>query len=151
MELIEITKNGTSAKPICDNTDLIKTVMSSTAKLYANVGYVPPWIGYLAIEENQCVGTCAFKYSPHENLVEIAYFTFQEHEGKGVATRMAKLLIQTAFEAVPELTIAAQTLPEESASTAVLKKLGFQLVAELEHPGDGKIWEWWLKDSKKGL
>ena len=42
----------------------------------------------------------------------------------------------------PEITIAAQTLPEENASTAVLKKNGFQLIAELEHPEDGKVWEW---------
>jgi hypothetical protein len=36
MALFEITKNGTSAKPICDNTDLIKTIMKSTAELYAS-------------------------------------------------------------------------------------------------------------------
>jgi RimJ/RimL family protein N-acetyltransferase len=145
MELIEIKKNGTSAKPVCedtDRTDLINTVISSTAELYASAGYVPPWIGYLAFEENQCVGTCAFKSPPMDNRVEIAYFTFPGHEGQGVATRMAQALVQIAFEAVPELIIAAQTLPEESASTNVLKKLGFQFAAELEHPEDGKVWEW---------
>jgi RimJ/RimL family protein N-acetyltransferase len=113
--------------------------MKSTAELYANVGYVPPWIGYLAIEGNKCVGTCAFKYPPHENRVEIAYFTFPGHEGRSIATRMAKALIEIAYEAASKLTITAQTLPEESASTTVLKKLGFQLVAELDHPEDGKI------------
>jgi len=39
-----------------------------------------------------------------------------------------------------------QTLPEESASTTVLRKLGFQLVAELEYPEDGKVREWWLRN-----
>ncbi|MHC1754853.1 MAG: GNAT family N-acetyltransferase [Methanosarcina sp.] len=149
MELIEIIENGTAAKPINDLTDMIKEVMSSTAELYASVGYVPPWIGYLAIEGNKCAGTCAFKSPPENNRVEIAYFTFPEFEGRGVATRMAQTLLQIAFEAVPELTIAAQTLPEENASNIVLRKLGFQFFAELEHPEDGKIWEWRLKNSKK--
>jgi len=123
--------------------------MSSTAELYMSAGYVPPWTGYLAIEKDQCVGTCAFKSPPQDNCVEIAYFTFPGHEGHGVATRMAQALVQIAFEAVPGLTIAAQTLPEESASTSVLKKLGFQFAAELEHPEDGKVWEWRLRNSEK--
>jgi RimJ/RimL family protein N-acetyltransferase len=152
MELIEIKKNGTSSKPICDDTDnadLINTVMSSTSELYSSAGYVPPWIGYLAFEDNQYVGTCAFKAPPQDNRVEIAYFTFPDYEGKGVATRMAQSLVKIAFEAIPELTIAAQTLPEENASTNVLKKLGFQFAVELEHPEDGKIWEWRLRNFKK--
>ena len=152
MELIEIAKNGTSAKPACDDTDntcLINTLVSSFAELYASVGYMPPWIGYLTFEENQCVGICAFKSPPQNNRVEIAYSTFPGYEGHGVATRMAQALVQIAFEAGPELTIAAQTLPEESASTNVLKKLGFQYTAELEHPEDGKVWEWRLKNSRK--
>ncbi len=110
---------------------------------------MPPWIGYLALEENQCVGTCAFKSPPQDNRVEIAHFTFPGHEEQGVATRMAQEFVQIAFEAVPELTIAAQTLPEESESSNVLKKLGFQFAAELEHPDDGKVWEWRLRNSKK--
>jgi [ribosomal protein S5]-alanine N-acetyltransferase len=110
---------------------------------------MPPWIGYLALEENQCVGTCAFKSPPQDNRVEIAHFTFPGHEEQGVATRMAQEFVQIAFEAVPELTIAAQTLPEKSEMSSVLKKLGFQFAAELEHPDDVKVWEWRLRSSKK--
>jgi hypothetical protein len=40
--------------------------------------------------------------------------------------------------------VAAQTLPEENASTTVLKKLRFRLVDILDHPEDGLIWEWQL-------
>lgn len=64
-----------------------------------------------------------------------------------MATRMVQALLRIAFDAVPGLTIAAQTLPGENASTAVLKKLGFHFVAELEHPEDGKVWEWQLENS----
>ena len=81
MTLVEITETA-RFKSISDLSDLIKAVMSSTAELYASVGYVPPWIGYLAFEENMCVGTCAFKSPPENRRVEIAYFTFPGHEGQ---------------------------------------------------------------------
>lgn len=38
----------------------------------------------------------------------------------------------------------SQTLPEENASTSILKKLGFRLVGTVEHPEDGPVWEWEL-------
>ncbi|RXA21774.1 N-acetyltransferase [Methanosarcina sp. MSH10X1] len=121
--------------------------MSSTAGLYEAAGYFLPWIGYLALEEEKCAGTCAFKSTPESNRVEIAYFTFPEFEKQGVATRMVQALLRIAFDAVPGLIIAAQILPGENASTAVLKKLGFHFVAELEHTEDGKFWEWQLENS----
>lgn len=147
--IIEITENGTAAKPMNYLTDTIKEVMTSTAELYMSVGYMPPWIGHLAIEGNKCAGTCSFKSPPENNCVEIAYFTFPEFEGRGVATRMAQVLVQIAFEAVPEMTIAAQPFTGENASNNVLSELAFQFFAELEHPEDGEILEWLLENSKK--
>lgn len=146
MELIEITRESKSIRPIADLTDTIEEIMSLTVDLYAKAGYMPPWIGYLAFEEKQCVGTCAFKAPQKDNCVEIAYFTFPEYEGKGVATRMAQTLLKVAFDTIPDIKIVAQTLPEENASTTVLKKLGFQFTGEREHPEDGKIWEWELRN-----
>ena len=67
MEFIEIIKSGTPAKPINEFTDLVKETMSSTVGLYEVAGYFPPWIGYLALEEKQCAGTCAFKFPPENN------------------------------------------------------------------------------------
>ena len=42
------------------------------------------------------------------------------------------------------MTVFAQTLPEESASTSILRKLGFRLLGRVEHPEDGPVWEWEL-------
>lgn len=39
--------------------------------------------------------------------------------------RMDQALMNIAFEAVLDLAIAAQPLPEENASTSVFRKLGF--------------------------
>jgi ribosomal-protein-alanine N-acetyltransferase len=62
---------------------------------------------------------------------------------------MASELIRLATEKTPRLIVAAQTLPEENASTYVLKKLGFTKVGELEHPEDGLVWEWQLSSAAR--
>lgn len=148
MELIGITENGTAARPVDDLPDMAVEVMEATTDMYAAGSYAPPWIGYLAIEDGQCVGTCAFKEAPQDNRVELAFFTFPDYEGRGIATRMAGSLVGIAMRAAPGVTIAAQTLPEESAATAVLRKNGFRFIAEVEDPEDGPVWEWQRESSE---
>ena len=148
MELIAITENGELAKAMSSMPVMVAEVVGATTQLYGSVGYEPPWIGYLAFEDDTtCVGACGFKSPPENNRVEIAYFTFPEHESRGVATQMASELIRFARERLPAVTVAAQTLPEENASTSVLKKLRFRLVGTIEHPEDGPVWEWQLSDT----
>lgn len=147
MELVAITESGETAKPVPPAPHAAAEVVEAMTRLYRAVGYVPPWVGYLAVEDGACVGTCAFKSPPQDGRVEIAYFTFPGHESRGVATRMASELIRLALGEMPSLTVAAQTLPEENASTSVLKKLRFRLVGSVEHPEDGPVWEWQLGDT----
>ena len=142
LELIAITKNGDLAKPVGDLPPLAAIIVGATTDLYRAVGYEPPWIGYFAIENGICVGTCGFKSPPQNNRVEIAYFTFPEHESRGIATLMASALVGIALDKLPSVIVAAQTLPEESASTSVLKKLKFGMVGTVVHPEDGLVWEW---------
>ena len=129
-------------KPAPSMPPLAAEIVKATTQLYQAVGYELPWIGYLAFENGTCVGSCGFKSPPQNNRVEIAYFTFPGHESRGVATRMASELIRLARDKMPALTVAAQTLPEENASTSVLKKLQFNLVGTVEHPEDGLVREW---------
>jgi ribosomal-protein-alanine N-acetyltransferase len=147
LDLIAITENGEMAKPVTSMPQVAAEVVEATTQLYRAVGYEPPWIGYLAIENDACVGTCAFKSPPQNNRVEIAYFTLPGHESHGVATRMASELCRLALDNMAGVTVAAQTLPEENASTSVLKKLGFSLVGTVEHAEDGLVWEWQLRDT----
>jgi ribosomal-protein-alanine N-acetyltransferase len=149
LELIAITESGELAKPVPTTPQIAAEVVGATTQLYRAVGYEPPWIGYLAIENGTCVGTCGFKSPPQSNRVEIAYFTFPGHESHGVATRMAAELIRLALDKMPAVTVAAQTLPEENASTSVLKKLRFRLAGTVEHPEDGLVWEWQLSDTSE--
>ncbi len=147
MELIAITESGELAQPVPSLPQIVAEVVEATTKLYRQVGYQLPWIGYLAIEDGICVGTCGFKSPPLDERVEIAYFTLPGHESRGVATRMASELIRIATNETAALTIAAQTLPEVNASTSILKKLEFQLVGTREHPEDGLVWEWHLRSA----
>jgi ribosomal-protein-alanine N-acetyltransferase len=149
LELIAITENGELSKPAPFTTDVPAGVVEATTQLYRAVGYEPPWIGYLASENGQWVGACGFKSPPQDNRVEIAYFTFPKHEAHGVATRMASELIRLALDKMPAVMVAAQTLPEENASTSILKKLRFRLVSTIEHPEDGLVWEWQLRDNSE--
>jgi RimJ/RimL family protein N-acetyltransferase len=143
-QLVAIIQDGTLAKPVAPMSPLAAEVLEATTRLYRAVGYEPPWVGYLALENGSCVGSCGFKSAPENNRVEIAYFTFPGHESRGVATRMASTLIRIATDEMPGVTVAAQTLPEENASTSILKKLQFRFVGTIEHPEDGLVWEWQL-------
>ncbi|MEW5976779.1 MAG: GNAT family protein [Acidobacteriota bacterium] len=144
MELIAITEQGLPAKMIGELPEMATQIVISTAAMYETAGYQAPWIGYLAVEKGGCVGTCAFKAAPRNGEVEIAYFTFPQYEGRGVATRMATLLINIARREIPGLIVTAQTLPMDNASNAILKKLGFVYSGERDHSEDGRVWDWRL-------
>jgi RimJ/RimL family protein N-acetyltransferase len=73
--------------------------------------------------------------------VEIAYYTFAEFEGQGIATAMAAELVEMAAREGVAL-VRAQTLPEVNASCRILGKLGFRNIGTVMHPEDGEVWEW---------
>ncbi|APZ93350.1 GNAT family N-acetyltransferase [Fuerstiella marisgermanici] len=143
MKLVEI-ENSTDVAEFRDQHELLNAVVDSTVALYQKVGFLRPWIGYLAVENGRALGTCGFKSPPANGQAEIAYFTFPEHEGKGVATWMARQIVKRAQDADNCVTIAAQTLPAENASTSILRKLGFRFIGTVEHDEDGTVWEWKL-------
>ena len=103
------------------------------------------WDGYFVVDaqSREVVGSCAFKTPPNEDgVVEIAYFTYPSFEGLGYATAMATKLIALAAGASGVRQIIAHTLPEASASTRVLEKVGMQFVGEAFDPDDGRVWRW---------
>jgi RimJ/RimL family protein N-acetyltransferase len=142
LHLVAIGRDGTPSEPVEALPETARKICAGMRAFYGKIGFVPPWIGYLALDGVTCVGTCSFKAPVQENRVEIAYFTFPEHEGRGYATRMAQALVALAVEAQPGVLVTAQTLPAEGASTSLLKKLGFQRAADVQHPEDGLVWEW---------
>ena len=142
MHLVSIPHDGNVSLSDITLPEAATAVVTSTVQLYARRGYVEPWVGYLAIEGGNCVGACGFASPPSGGVVEIAYFTYPDFERRGIATRMAQRLISIAQKCDPSVRIIAHTLTEENASNHILKKLGFAFTGTVDHPEDGRIWEW---------
>lgn len=144
IRLVQINRDAVAAEPLPESTPLVQEVLATNASFYRRSGFEPPWVAYLVMDRGHCVGTCAFKSAPRENRVEIAYFTFPLYEGRGLATQMAEALVAIAPAQVPGITVTAQTLREENASTRILAKLGFKRVGTMEDDEAGLVWEWHL-------
>ena len=125
MELIPIREKSLAPADSCAEAHEL------TLEYYTAIGYNEPWISYYLKDTSEIVGTCAFKGKPDcDNRVEIAYWTFEPYQGKGYGSRMCALLLEIA-NTQGNVTVFAQTLPEVSASTAILTKNGFR------HTGPG--------------
>ena len=142
MQLIPIPRDGNVSLPGVTLPEVALSVIAPTAQMYERGGYVEPWVGYFAVEEGKCVGTCGFTSPPAGGTAEIAYFTFPSFEKRGIATRMTQHLISIAKECDPSVKIIAHTLAEENASTRVLRKNSFVFTGLVHHPEDGNIWKW---------
>lgn len=145
VSLVPITSNGTVRGYTGALPEVMDEVLQGAVGLYNIVGFEEPWLCYLALASGIPVGTCGFKSPPRDGRVEIAYFTFPEAEGRGIATAMAAALLAIA-KPFPVI-VAAQTLPERNASHRVLEKLGLKYVETVAHPEDGSVWEWRLPEA----
>ena len=140
MRLVALQRDGSVAEPI-GSTAQIASVTEMTLKMYDERGFVPPWVGYFALADGVVVGICAFPAVPNDGRVEIAYFTFPDFEGRGVATMMARELIAIAHAA--GIAVFAHTLPQRNASTTILERLGFVFAGTDDHE-NGVLWRWEL-------
>jgi [ribosomal protein S5]-alanine N-acetyltransferase len=109
---------------------------------YKTIGFNPPWIGYLAIRDNLVVGCCSFTGSPKLGKVEIAYFTFKDYEGQGVASFCCRELIRICKLTDPGVIITAKTAPEHNSSTHILERNGFQFSSVVQDADIESAWEW---------
>lgn len=108
----------------------------------AKADQLVPWCGYIARRDGTITGFGGFKGAPSEDgTVEIGYLTFPAHEGRGVATEVAKGLIEIARNHGVR-SVTAHTLPEENASTIVLRRNDFARAGEIIDPDEGPVWRW---------
>jgi RimJ/RimL family protein N-acetyltransferase len=120
-------------------------ICRASADHYGRVGFAPPWTGYLLRCNGAYLGGGAFVAPPENGRVEIAYFTLPEYEGQGFGRTTATLLVDLARRTDPGLTLWAKTLPEDNASTAILRSLGFHHVGSTEDHEIGEAWQWLLE------
>ena len=107
-----------------------------------------PWkdgFAILHLADKIIIGLCGFTGPPGaDETVEIAYGIAPLYQSRGHASEAAQALIDYAVTSGQVRTIRAHTLPEESASTKVLRKCGFSFIGEVNHPEDGVVWQWEL-------
>lgn len=103
----------------------------------------PDWFGHFAIEgeSQRLIGICSLKGPPVDGMVEIAFYTFPGFEGRGVATEMARFLLDRARSLQGVKWVIAHTASASDASTRVLEKAGMRFAGEELEDG-GSVWRW---------
>jgi len=131
-----------SENSVFANNPLCNESLGMCIEFYKKVGFTPPWICYYVKENDELVGSAAFKGQPINNTVEISYSTFENQRQKGIGTKICKQLIELSLAADPSVRITARTLPEKNYSTRILEKNNFILLGIVNDPEDGEVWEW---------
>lgn len=150
MELKIININDDKTNKIYASTNC-QQLITSIQEYYQKIGFNKPWVGYFVFKNNQVVGTGGFTGQPQDGKVEIAYGTFKEFEGQGVATFACKELISISKKTDPTIIITAKTAPEHNASTKILQNNGFEFSKVVQDDGIGDAWLWTLKTAENGL
>jgi RimJ/RimL family protein N-acetyltransferase len=126
-----------------DIHERVRDLVRSTSELYRKRQSVSPWLGYFCRDDSHCVvGTAAFVGPPAAGAVEIAYHTFPEFEGRGIAIAMAEQLLEIARKTDPSPRVIAFTRPEQNPSTRILQRIGFRQVGEGVDEEIGRTWRW---------
>jgi ribosomal-protein-alanine N-acetyltransferase len=141
MTLEPILIDEDKTRSIYANPDCQK-LFESYPEYYFKTGYHPPWIGYFVLRERIVVGVGGFVGKPKDGRVEIAYGTFKEYEGQGIASFSCRQLISIAKTTDPTVIITAKTSPEPNASTKILQRNGFKFTGIVQDEGIGDAWEW---------
>lgn len=105
------------------------------------------WWTYLFIHtaDNKLIGLGGFKGVPDDSgMVELGYSIAPAYREQGLATEASRGMLDYAFSHREIRMVDAHTLPQQNASTRVLKKIGMQYVDTVIDPTDGEIWHWRL-------
>jgi ribosomal-protein-alanine N-acetyltransferase len=122
-----------------------QALLSMWEEYYPTIGFNLPWVGYVVKQGGKVIGSCAFTGQPLNKRAEVSYWTFKEHEGKGIGSWACKQLVNIAKEADPTITVTAKTAPEHNASTKILERNGFVFSGVVQDHEIGDAWEWVLK------
>ena len=126
------------------SSDDCQMLLQSYDDYYQTIGFNKPWVGYFVVRQNQIVGSCGFTGKPQDGKVEIAYWTFKEFEGQGIASFSCQELVSISRKTNPTVIITAKTAPEYNASTKILQKNGFQYAEVVQDHEIGDAWLWTL-------
>jgi ribosomal-protein-alanine N-acetyltransferase len=124
MELLPIKETPGENEELI-NHPLCQEAVNMTIGFYKKVGFIQPWIGYIAQQDGEFVGAAGFKGRPINGAIEIAYGTFDKYQKKGIGTEICRQLVELSLRTDPSIKITARTLPEKNYSTRILEKNSF--------------------------
>lgn len=90
------------------------------------------------------LGGCTFKGEPVDGTVEIGYGVAERLRGRGIAVAAVRQLLQIAVGSGIVREVVAHIVPDNTASTTVVSRLGFSAQGSLLEP-DGETvvrWTW---------
>jgi RimJ/RimL family protein N-acetyltransferase len=96
---------------------------------------------FIADEGGELIGGGGFKGAPQNGKVEISYGTFEQQQGRGIATEICQELTKLALKTDPSITVTARALPDNLASIRVLEKNGFKNHGLIVDDDDGEVFE----------
>lgn len=93
-----------------------------------------PWAVVLG---DAVIGWCGIRHDTVEDRpeVELLWFMHPDHRGQGYSTEMAREAVRVAFDVLEIDDLVAYTTPGNTASLAVMAKLGMRYEREFEHVG----------------
>ena len=148
MRLIPITQNEDKTNAAYASADC-QQLLQIYDGFYPKIGFNFPWIAYFVVRGDKIVGSCSFVGQPQEGKVEVAYWTFKEFEGQGIASFACKELVTIAKETDPSVTITAKTAPQINASTKILENNNFVFTEIVQDEEIGDAWLWIHKETSK--
>lgn len=110
------------------------------------------WGGYFCVHrtDRALIGMGGFKGRPNATgTVEIGYSIIEPYRQQGLATELARGMIQFAFEHQDVQQVMAHTLAVENPSNRLLKSIGFQYNGLGDEPDEGEVWQWVLAKTRK--
>lgn len=140
--LIRCAPDGKPVTPVAVLPEELAANCAAGADLYRRIGYIEPWVGYIAVASEAAVGGGAFVGPPKDGCVEIAYFTLPDCQGQGYAGQTAAGLMAIARAHDPSVKFKAFTLMEDNPSVRILRRLGFAFVGTAQDADAGEVWEW---------
>lgn len=141
MNLIPITLKEDKSDKLYASAEC-QQLLSIYDSFYVEIGFNIPWVGYFVMDQDQIVGSCGFVSQPIDGKVEIAYWTFKDFEGQGMASFACKELVSLTYQTDPGLIITAKTAPEHNASTKILENNNFQFTEIVQDHEIGDAWLW---------
>ena len=131
--------------PVAPGLEFLPQMLAFSIKALRERRVARKWWTHLFILEEPriVVGIGGYKGNPsRDGIVEIGYSIAPCYEGRGLASEAAKVLIERAFASGRVKTVRAHTLPCETASTSILKKVGMTRTETVRDGEDGPVWRW---------